>query len=172
MKTEGKKGERLDYAPSSQIMIFRKLKKAGGQDFKEAVLLYKSRCAGHGRGRNRPSFEWLRYQMLIEVASRMQAGTKAVWMTQKMFMAYMKPIDEMDVAAAAIEWEKRAHGKDHKTDNTNGVQRLLVAAEEFVVTMNEQVNIPILLRAPATQTNPEAEGEEPGGLEPAVNPAT
>jgi len=70
-------------SPDSDIAHFRKLKKQGGDSLRNAILTYKARCAGHGRGYTRPSFDWVRYSMAIEIASRMQSGTKCLWMNHK-----------------------------------------------------------------------------------------
>lgn len=69
--------------PDSDIQYFRKLKKQGGDGLRAAILTYKARCAGHGRGYTRPSFDWVRYSMAIELASRLQSGSKCLWLGHK-----------------------------------------------------------------------------------------
>lgn len=153
--TNSKKGEKIEFAANSEIMVFRKLKKSGGTQFREAIMVYKSRCVGHGRGHARPSFDWVRYQMMIEYASRMQSGTKSVWMTKKAFASYMKRIDEMDSNTAELEFEKRWHSKDYQTETVNGVQRLLMPIEEFVITMNEKSQVEQTLFGTKDKKNPD-----------------
>lgn len=88
------KGEKFVPDANSDIAIFRKLKKSGGEEFRNAILSYKVRCAGHGRGICRPSFDWVRYFMAIEMGSRMQAGTKCLWMSKHVFVKFLMQSDE------------------------------------------------------------------------------
>ena len=129
--------------PNSDIVLFRKLKKQGNDEFRNAILSYKVRCAGHGRGAARPSFDWVRYYMCLESGSRMQQGTKSIWMTNKQFIAFLTKQDEYDPVGAELEFNRRLNDKDVTSDTKgpNSTPRLLVPIEEFVINMNEKAQL-------------------------------
>jgi hypothetical protein len=137
-KAKGEKAPQFEHG--SDIVQFRKLKKQGGEGLRAAILAYKARCAGHGRGFARPSFDWVRYSMAVELASRMQTGTKCLWMTHPNFVRYMNKSEDMDPLAAEMEWQRRISDSRQKTDKggPNGAGRLLISIEDFVITMNEK----------------------------------
>ena len=135
---EKKKGEKMQVPPESHLARFRTLKKRGGAEFREAVLVYKMKCQGRGRGYARPSFDWCRYFLAVEVASRMQAGSKCLWMSEKQFEAYMKHSEGMSEYEAAVEWKARLNVPKARTDKQG---RLLIKVEDFIVTMNEKSHV-------------------------------
>ena len=88
----------------------------------------------------RPSFNWVRYSMMIEMGSRMQMGTKSLWMTRAQFMTFIQKDSEVDLTGAALEWARRIADPASKSDTRgpNASQRLLVPVEEFVCSFNEK----------------------------------
>eukprot|EP00971_Amphidinium_carterae_P329581 6462146-Amphidinium_carterae.2 len=62
------------------LQAFKDCRKAGRNEFVTAIHAYKSRCAGYGRGYIRPAFDWVRYRMVLELQSRVDVGTKSLWL--------------------------------------------------------------------------------------------
>ena len=83
---------------------WKKIRRQGGAPFAEAVQVYKSKCAGFGRGFRRPSFAWVRYWMAIQFASRVQTGTKSLWLTRGAYIAQKKVDEEVTEQQAAMMW--------------------------------------------------------------------
>jgi hypothetical protein len=126
--------------PGSELDLFRKFKKLQPEEFRSAVLAYKTKCAGHGRGAKRPAFDWVRYSMAVELASKMQAGTKCLWLTKDAFIKFMKQTEDLSVVDATLAWERKRASKSSKCDNggPNGSPRLLVPVEDFVYQFTEK----------------------------------
>ena len=61
---------------------FKVLRKSSPNEFVAAVHIFRAKCASAGRGHKRPEFQWVRYHMTIMLASRLQTGTKSIWMTK------------------------------------------------------------------------------------------
>ena len=108
------------------------LKKRGGPEYVQAVLIYNSRCQGVGRGSRRACFEWTQMRMAVEMKSTAKHGSKYLWIT-KGFYKWMRKRDheETDLEAEA-SWFKT---KDElpsaqKCTQTN---RILFNVEDFVI---------------------------------------
>ena len=68
---------------------FKRLQKLGNAEFVTAVQTYRAKCQGNGRGWKRPSFAWVAYTMAVEMSSRVQTGTKQIWLTKWAFINFM-----------------------------------------------------------------------------------
>ena len=119
---------------------FANVKKVGGDAFKQAMEAYRQKCQSHGRGIQRPSFDWVRYYLATVYASRSQQGMKAVWFTRNRFIAYVKQADGLDDQAAEAAWTSKVLHPTTKKDKggPNGQDRILYPIEEFVMWFNEQ----------------------------------
>ena len=86
------------------LKAFKKVRKLGNDEFVVAIHTYRSKCAGFGRGVARPAFQWVRYLMLIEVASRVEVGTKSVWLSRGAYLELRMKDDELSREAALAAW--------------------------------------------------------------------
>ena len=138
---QGEKGkgskQKLIVDPNSDLAKFRELKKRGGEDFRQVILTYRSRCMGHGRGYTRPSFDWVRYYLCVVIASRQQTGSKFLYMSEKQFCEFMRQSEGMQFDEAALEFRRRCGEEKARTKDKDGKICLLVQTEDFVCFVNE-----------------------------------
>ena len=132
----GKGKKELD--PESDQARFRELKRRGGEDFRQAILTYRARCMGHGRGYTRPSFDWVRYFIAVTVASRQQVGSKALYMNQAQFEMYMMQTEGTARDVAALDFRRRLSDPKSRKKDKDGVMHVLVPTEDFVTYVNEK----------------------------------
>ena len=124
--------------PTSDLATFRELKKRGGDDFRQAILTYRTRCMGHGRGYTRPSFDWLRYYLCVVIASRQMTGSKFLYMSEHQFLEFMRQSEGMPRDQAELEFRKRCADPKSKTKEVHGRTFLLQQTEDFVQYVNEK----------------------------------
>ena len=84
----------------AQHRAFQALKQRGGKAFTESIHVFRASCAAQGRGHTRGSFDWCKYQILLEQASRVQRGTRSVWLDKNGFIAQKAKVG-VDVIKAA-----------------------------------------------------------------------
>ena len=128
--------------------LIKSLKKLGNAEFRAAVLVYKTKCAGHGRGYSRPSFDWARYYMAVKVASSMQQGSKALWMKQGQFIRWLMDSESVTYSEAAIEWEKRLNDKTVSQESGPDGVKILVKVEQRYAFSLVCVPMASMLRSP------------------------
>ena len=71
-----------------QLKAFQAIKKRGGQEFITCILTFKTECSGFGRGWSRPAFDFAAYEMALVMASRVQTGSKSLWMNQAAYCTW------------------------------------------------------------------------------------
>lgn len=117
---------------------FLALQRRGGAEFAEAIHTFQSRCAGAGRGWRRPAFQWVRYEMCIRLASRVQKGTKSVWLSRGGFTKWYKeenPHASTEQAFAA--WAKELETL-HSSRISPDKSEILWPLEKFVISFGEK----------------------------------
>ena len=138
----------------AHFKAFMAVKKRGGAAFQEAIHVYRAQCAGSGRGFTRPSFDWVRYQIISEVASRIQSGTRSVWLNKSGFIAFETKSRGGDPTAAAAEFERQK--LTLSADRVNG-DEILWPIERFVVTMEEESHLEQCISGYKDKRKPSAE---------------
>lgn len=119
---------------------FKALKKLGNNEFREAMLVYRARCSGFGKGRKRLSFHWVRYEMCIRMSSHVQHGTKCLWMSRGYFVEIQMRDKEMSKSQAIQEFECQWEQLPPARKKGSGVDRaLLWPMEHFVYAFNDHM---------------------------------
>ena len=119
------------------VAALTKLKREGGASFSEAIHTYQSKCAGFGRGFRRPSFHWVRYWMAIQFASRVQTGTKSLWLTRGAFIHSKKIDDELTYEEAQAAWAIELESLPPSQISADR-KKILKPMESFVIQLNER----------------------------------
>ena len=122
------------------LEAWKKVRRQGGSAFAGAIQAYKSKCAGFGRGFRRPAFAWVRYWMAIEFASRVQTGTKSLWLTKGAYCNMKKIDEEMTAEEAALAWARELESLPASRIAPDR-KKILVPIESFVVQLNERSQI-------------------------------
>ena len=123
------------------LQAFRLLKKRGNAQFRDCVMTYKAKCQSCGRGHQRPSFDWVRYYMAVEASTNLRKGSKFIWMAQKQFSKFMSDSEGMLEGDSILEFKKRVNGaKEGEVNNEDGVTRLLIKSEDFIITEDVLAN--------------------------------
>ena len=79
-----------------QFEIFKKALKFPPQ-FRALIHDYQSRCAGHGRGRARPPFDWLRYAQHHVFEQGSERGNFNIWMTKAKWKSHIREWEGMEI---------------------------------------------------------------------------
>ena len=61
---------------------FQLLRRKGGQPFKDAIIEYRTKCSGLGRGKSRNSFSWCQYQCQISAEAKLATGKRLQYMSK------------------------------------------------------------------------------------------
>ena len=73
---------------AEQLRAYQAIKKRGGPEFIACIQTFKAECAGHGRGWIRPAFDFAAYEMALVMASRVQKGSKSLWMNKQAYVVW------------------------------------------------------------------------------------
>ena len=121
---------------SASLAAFRTLRRRGGPAFQQAVLCYKAKCMGVGKGNRRLSFDWVSYERALQTSSRVQTGSRLVWMKRGPYIKWRMEAENKTQSEAALEWEellvKNETGKVSPCKS-----EVLVPIERFVISMTE-----------------------------------
>ena len=121
---------------------FKALRAAGGVTFREAMLVYRARCAGYGRGQRRLSFHWVRYEMCIQMSSSVQKGSKCIWMSRGYFLEVKARDEELTELEALQEFENQWESLPSSRKQGKGkARRILWPLERFVYAFNARSQI-------------------------------
>ena len=86
------------------LASFKRLQKLGNAEFITSIQTYRAKCQGNGRGWKRPAFAWVAYTMAIEMASRVQVGTKQIWLTKRAFINFIMQTEDITEPMAQQRW--------------------------------------------------------------------
>ena len=116
---------------------FKRLQKLGNTEFITAIQTYRAKCQGNGRGWKRPAFAWAAYTMAIEAASRVQVGTKQMWLTKRAFINFIVQTEGCPEPMAQQRWmveiENAGPGKVNSAKT-----EILWPVEKFVMDFHEK----------------------------------
>ena len=87
-----------------QPRAFQTFRERGGAAFVEAIHVYRAECSSTGRGHSRPQFDFVRYLVVIECNSKVEKGTRIVWLNKSMFVKHEADSGTC-AASAAAEFE-------------------------------------------------------------------
>ena len=125
-----------DIGPEAE-QAFKALRKSNPDEFVVAIHTFQAKCASHGRGHKRPVFQWVRYYMAIVMSSRLQRGTRCMWLTRFAFAHQMKIEKGMTEPEAFQEFQREISmlPEDRVSKDQN---EILWPVERFVISMEER----------------------------------
>ena len=137
-----------------QYKAFQALRKRGGPDFVEAVMVYKSKCQGSGRGWRRPAFNWVRYFMLVKMESGVMRGTKSMFLSQGAFLRVTMEDENCSKEQATQMWFNEFEKcKGTKRMSADG-KRILVKVEDYVLSYDQKSKSDNVELSTKQQANP------------------
>ena len=119
------------------LKAFTALRKTNPTEFVAAIHVFRAKCASAGRGFRRPQFNWVRYHMAIILASRVQKGTKSLWLTKFAFAAHTKSVDGLTEPEAFAQFERELASLPAGRVSADR-QQILYPIESFVIGLNEK----------------------------------
>ena len=125
-----------DVGPEAEA-AFKAMRKSNPDEFVVAIHTFQAKCACHGRGHKRPVFQWVRYWMAIILSSRVQQGTRCLWLTRFAFAHHMKVQQGMTEAEAFQAFQREVSMLP--TDRVSADQNeILWPVEKFVCAFEER----------------------------------
>ena len=122
-----------DQGPEA-FKAFKALRKSNPDEFVAAIHIFRAKCASAGRGHKRPEFQWVRYHMAIMLASRLQTGSKSIWMTKFAYANFKKIEEGMTELESFAQFEREVNmlpaGRVSQ-DKT----KVLMPIEQFVISL-------------------------------------
>ena len=123
---------------AEELKHFQQMRRRGGPDFINAVMVFKSKCQGSGRGWRRPCFSWARYSMLLKMESGIQKGTKSIYCAKGTFCRMMMEEHEWTKERAIQEWfNEYERAKQQKRVSENGL-KILMPVEDFLISYQDK----------------------------------
>ena len=81
-------GEQARRRGPADMAAFQALRKHGGPEWIACIRTFKASCSGAGKGWRRKQFDFVAYHMAVQNASRLQKGTKSLWMDGLAFVCF------------------------------------------------------------------------------------
>ena len=119
------------------LASFKRLQKLGNAEFITSIQTYRAKCQGNGRGWKRPAFAWVAYTMAIEMASRVQVGTKQIWLTKRAFINFMISTQDISEPMAQQRWMVELENAEVGKVNAAKTE-ILWPIERFVMDFHEK----------------------------------
>ena len=123
------------------------------------VLAHSNRCAGRGRGFQRPQYNWSRFEELIEKSKQKKQGGRIIRMD---WFDFKERMEKKDIPLETIEakWQKYVHAacddeKDMLGENPDFPERVDILAEEFKEFSTGQRHVHRHVRGSADGDGPE-----------------
>ena len=116
---------------------FQALRKSNPDEFVAAIHIFRAKCASAGRGYRRPQFQWVRYHMAIILASRLQTGTKCLWLTKFAYAHNKKMNEGRSEAEAFASFERELNTLPAGRISADRSQ-IFYPIESFVICMEEK----------------------------------
>ena len=119
------------------VKALQALRKTNPDEFVAAIHICRAKCASAGRGYRRPQFSLVRYHMSIILASRLQKGTRCLWLTKFAYAHHKKTYEGLSEPQAFESFERElatlpaGRVSDCRTN-------ILWPVEEFVTCMEEK----------------------------------
>ena len=136
-------GEQAARRGEADKAAFAALRKRGGAEWIELIRTFKAKCSGAGKGWKRAQFDFVAYHMAVQNASRLQRGTKSLWMDELAFIQFEchRIGCSNQVAAQLFHHNDQSFGKGKVQLNGSGKHEMLMPIERFVISMSERAHV-------------------------------
>jgi hypothetical protein len=113
------KDAKSDGMQTKKWKTFHALKMKGGQDWRDAISTYRSKCEGKGSGAPRGRFDWVRYVHITRLSTVTQRGSRGVMMGRQKYIKHKMTEEDLSREMATELWDRAI--EDPKDYDQKGV---------------------------------------------------